>query len=144
MKTFLVLLAATTALAGSCLAQVPASATPAAPAPVAPPTAPDQQAARRAQYLTKELGLTADQQARLAPILLAQRQEMLGLRSQAQTGGQRRGMGQDLKAAQARYDAQVKAILTPDQYARFGQLKEAQRDKLRERRANGQGPQTPE
>ncbi|WP_046244674.1 hypothetical protein [Hymenobacter terrenus] len=141
MKQFLVLLAAFAATAGPSFAQAPAPTSPvtaAQPSP-RPQPSPTQQADRRAQYLTKELGLNADQQAKLTPILLAQRQEMMAMREQVQTGGRRRGMGQDLKATQAKYDDQIKVVLTPEQYAKFNQLKDEQRDKMRERRANGQG-----
>ncbi|WP_460546936.1 hypothetical protein [Hymenobacter daeguensis] len=135
MKKLLLLLATVAATTATSFAQAPA----AQPAPAGTQKSPDQMAERRAQYLAKELGLSADQQARLQPVLLAQRQEMLALREQVQTGGRRRGMGQDLKASQARYDAQIKGILTPEQYARFGQMKDEQRDKMRERRQSGQG-----
>ena len=87
--------------------------------------------------MAKELSLTADQQARLTPILLA-------LRDKMQAGGRRAGMGQELKAAQAKYTEQIRAVLTPAQYTRFDQLKDEQRDKLRERRANGQSLKMPE
>lgn len=143
MTKFLILLTALAASASTSFAQAPARAAQTAVDPAGQPKSPDQQAERRAQYLTKELGLTPDQQARLTPILLAQRQEMQALRSQVQTGG-RRGMGQDLKASQTQYDTQIKAVLTPEQYAKFGQLKAEQRDKLRERRASGQGLKRPE
>jgi protein CpxP len=139
MTKFLILLTALAASASTSFAQAPARAAQTAVDPAGQPKSPDQQAERRAQYLTKELGLTPDQQARLTPILLAQRQEMQTLRSQVQTGGRRVGMGQDLKASQTKYDTQIKAVLTPEQYAKFGQLKAEQRDKLRERRASGQG-----
>lgn len=139
MKKLLLLLATAAATTPASFAQTPA--TPPAPAAAQQPA--DQLAERRAQYLAKELGLSADQQAKLQPVLLAQRQELQTLRSQVQTGGRRLGMGQDLKASQARYDAQIKGILTPEQYARFSQLKDEQRDKLRERRAAGPGLGTP-
>ena len=94
--------------------------------------------------MAKELSLTADQQARLTPILLAQRQDMLALRGKMQAGDRRAGMGQELKAPQAKYTEQIRAVLTPAQYTRFDQLKDEQRDKLRERRANGQSLKMPE
>ena len=53
-------------------------------------------------------------------------------------------MGQELKAAQAKYTEQIRAVLTPEQYTRFDQLKDEQRDKLRERRASGQSLKMPE
>lgn len=132
MKKLLLLLATAAATTATSFAQMPA-------APAGTQKSPDQLADRRAQYLAQELGLTPDQQARLQPVLQAQRQEMQAMREQVQTGGRRRGMGQDLKASQARYDAQIKGILTPDQYSKFSQLKDEQRDKMRERRANGPG-----
>ncbi|MBF9223558.1 hypothetical protein [Hymenobacter ruricola] len=134
MKRILVALAVLLAAAGTASAQAPAGASPATA-----PKSPDQQAQRRAQHLAKELGLTADQQARLEPILLAQRQEMMTLRDKAQAGGRQRGMGQELKVIQAKYTEQMKAVLTPEQFAKFDQLKDEQRDKMRERRASGQG-----
>lgn len=53
-------------------------------------------------------------------------------------------MGQELKASQASYTGQIRAVLTPEQFARFDQLRDEQRDNLRERRATGQGKQTRE
>ena len=140
MKKFLFLAAAFAATATTGFAQTP----PAMPTATGQPKAPDLQADRRAQYLAKELSLTADQQARLTPILLAQRQDMLALRDKMQAGGRRAGMGQELKAAQAKYIEQIRAVLTPEQYTRFDQLKDEQRDKLRERRASGQSQTMPE
>lgn len=140
MKKLLLLLATVAATTATGFAQAPAGQT--VPAQTGTPKSPDQMAERRAQYLAKELGLSADQQARLQPVLLAQRQEIQALREKMQTGGRQRGMGQDLKASMAKYDTQIKGILTPEQYTKFSQLKEEQRDnvreKMRERRANGQ------
>ncbi|MBJ6109699.1 hypothetical protein JAO73_11795 [Hymenobacter sp. BT523] len=130
MKRILVLLALSLAAAGAASAQAGMAAAQATP---------EQQAQRRTQYLAKELGLTADQQAKLQPILLAQRQDMLAMREKVQTGGRQRGMGQELKAAQAKYTEQIKAVLTPEQFAKFDQMKDEARDKMRERRASGQG-----
>ncbi|UOQ96282.1 hypothetical protein MUN81_13595 [Hymenobacter sp. 5317J-9] len=134
MKRILVLLALSLGAASAASAQAPANAGMATAQ-----ATPEQQAQRRTQYLAKELGLSADQQAKLQPILLAQRQEMMAMREKVQTGGRQRGMGQDLKAAQAKYTDQIKAVLTPEQFAKFDQMKDDARDKMRERRASGQG-----
>ena len=136
MKKLLVLLAPLALAARPTLAQMPASAGPAAVA--APTRSPDQQADRRAQYYAKQLGLTADQQTRLEPILLAQRQELLALRDKMPADGRRRGMGQGLKAAQAKYNDQIKAVLTPEQFTKFEQMRDEQRANMRERRQGGQ------
>lgn len=132
MKKLLLLLAASAATAGTAAAQAPATA----PAPAVTAAAPDQLAQRRAQYLGKELGLTADQQSRLAPILMVQRQQLQLLREQRTTGGRKMGTAQDLKASEARADEQIKTVLTPEQFTKFAQMRDEQREKMRERRAN--------
>jgi protein CpxP len=141
MKKLLLLLTTAAATTATSFAQAPTAQ--AMPDQVGTSKSVDQMAARRAQYLAKELSLSADQQARLQPVLLAQRQEMQAMRDKVQTGGRQRGMGQDLKASMTKYDAQVKGILTPEQYTKFSQLKDEQRDKMRERRQGGQGMATP-
>lgn len=133
MKKLLLILAAGAASAGTAAAQAPAA--PAAPAPAGTAAAPDQLAQRRAQYLAKELGLTADQQSRLAPVLMAQRQQLQLLREQRTTGGRKQGTAQDLKASEARADEQIKTVLTAPQFTRFAQMRDEQREKVREHRA---------
>lgn len=130
MKKLLLLLAASAATAGTAFAQVPATAQTQAAA-----AAPDQLAQRRTQYLAKELGLTADQQTRLAPILMAQRQQLQLLREQRTTGGRKMGTAQDLKASEARADEQIKAVFTPEQFTKFSKMRDEQREKMREHRA---------
>ncbi|GAB3844908.1 hypothetical protein GCM10028822_02690 [Hymenobacter terrigena] len=132
MKKLLLFLATSAATAGTAFAQAPApTQTPAGTA------APDQLAQRRAQYLGKELGLTADQQTRLAPILMAQRQQLQVLREQRTTGGRKLGTAQDLKANEARTDEQIKTVLTPEQFTKFSKMRDEQREKMREHRAAG-------
>jgi protein CpxP len=122
MKKLLLLLATAAATTATSFAQTPAAQ-----------TMPAQPGAQK----------SPDQKAKLQPILVAQRQEMQAMRDKVQTGGRQRGVGQDLKASMAKYDTQLKGILTPEQYTKFSQMKDEQRDKIRERRANGQGMGTP-
>ncbi len=138
MKKTIVLLAALVATATPGFAQAPAGAgpVPQADSRSQAPASPEQQAERRTQALTKALSLSPDQQARLQPILLAQRQELQRLRDQAR-GGDRQGMTQQLKTAQGTYDQQIRAVLTPEQYGKFEQLNDNRRDQMRERRAGG-------
>ena len=138
MKKLLFLLAACAAGPTISRAQAPA-AMQTAPPSAGPQQGPDQLSERRVQYLAKELGLSADQQTRLQPLLLAQRQQMQLLREQRTTGGRRQGTAQDLKATQAKFDEQLRTVLTPEQYTKFTAMKDEQRDKLRERRAAGAG-----
>ena len=143
MKKLLYLLIATGATVGTAFAQAPVPTMPAQPPAGNLSQSPEQMVARRVQYLAKELSLTADQQARLQPLLLTQRQQMQILREQHTTGGRRQGTAQDLKAAQAKFDEQLKTVLTPEQYTKFNLMRDEQRDKLRERRPAGPAqPQT--
>ena len=134
MKKLLFFLTTCLATATVGFAQVPAPTMQTTPATASSQKNPDQLIDRRAQYLSKELGLNTDQQARLQPILLAQRQQQQILREQRTTGGRRLGTAQDLKAAQAKFDEQFKTVFTSKQYTKFNLM----RDKLRERRAAGQ------
>ena len=138
MKKLLFFLTTYLATATAGFAQAPAPTLQTAPATASSQKTPDQLIDRRAQYLAKELGLNADQQGRLQPILLAQRQQLQILREQRITGGRRLGTAQDLKAAQAKFDEQFKVVFTSEQYARFSQMQTEQRDKLREHRAASQ------
>ena len=133
----LLLIAACAAVTTASRAQVPTTAMPTAPPTAGPQQGSDPLIERRVQYLAKELGLSADQQTRLQPLLLAQRQQLQLLREQRTTGGRRQGTAQDLKAAQAKSDEQLKVVLTPAQYAKFAAMRDEQRDKMRERRAAG-------
>lgn len=138
MKKLLFILAASAATAGASFAQAPATTSSPAQAGA---VAADQLAQRRAQYLAKELGLTADQQTRLGPVLMAQRQQLQLLREQRTTGGRKMGTAQDLKASEARADEQIKTVLTPEQFTKFSQMRDEQREKMREHRANAPAAQ---
>jgi protein CpxP len=133
MKKLLLLLAAT-ATTSVAFAQTPAAA-PGTIVRTVPPAGglqqtPEQMVARRVQYLTEALALTPDQQTRLQPILLAQREQLQTLREGRVTNGRRYGSAQDLKAAEVKFDEQLKTVFTPEQFAKYTQLKADQAGKL--------------
>lgn len=78
---------------------------------------PDEMAKRQADRMTQELGLSADQTAKVQQILLARGQEMQAMRGQA--GGDRDKMREQMQASRTKYDAQFKEVLTPDQYTKY-------------------------
>jgi Spy/CpxP family protein refolding chaperone len=85
-----------------------------------PQRTPEEMAARQTQGLTRQLGLSADQSAKVQQILLARDQEMLAMRSQMQAGtADRQQLRQQMMAGRTKYDDQLKAVLTPDQYAKM-------------------------
>ena len=96
---------------------------------------PDEMAKRQAERLTKELGLTADQTTKVQAILLARTQEMQAMRGQARDGGDRSQMREQLLAGRAKYDAQFKAVLTPDQYTKYTAMQADRMENARDMRA---------
>ena len=137
MKKLLLLLAvggATTA----AHAQAPAQQAGTAPTTIVrtvPPAGglqqtPEGMVNRRVQYLTEELALSADQQTKLKPILLAQREQLQTLKAGRTTGGRRYGSPQDMKAAEAKFDEQLKTVFTPEQFSKYAQMKVDQAGKL--------------
>jgi periplasmic protein CpxP/Spy len=96
---------------------------------------PEEMAKRQAERLTKELGLTADQSTKVQAILLARTQEMQAIRGQARDGsGDRSQMREQMLAGRAKYDAQFKEVLTPDQYTKFTALQADRMDRAHDMR----------
>jgi Spy/CpxP family protein refolding chaperone len=58
----------------------------------------------------------------------------------------REAMKTEMKEAQAAHSAEMKKILTPEQYAKWEKLRDERKDKLKERMAErrGKGKPTPE
>lgn len=129
MKKTLVLLA-TLALttASTAFAQTAPAAAPAALAK--PQKSPEQKADRHASHLAKALGLNIDQEARIEKLMLARAQETAALK--AKYGAGRKAGRADMKAAHDRYQAQLKEILTPEQYAKFELQKHEHHGKMQD------------
>ena len=96
---------------------------------------PDEMAKRQAERLTKELGLSADQTTKVQAILLARTQDMQAMRGQARDGGDRSQLREQLLAGRAKYDAQFKAVLTPDQYTKYTAMQADRLENARDMRA---------
>lgn len=80
---------------------------------------PEDMAQRQGERLTKELGLNADQAAKVQQIMVARGQEMQAMRSQSRDAGSRDQMREQMQANRAKYDAQFKEVLTADQYTKY-------------------------
>ena len=79
----------------------------------------------------EELNLTREQKEKLAPILKAEREKLAALRDDASLTP--REKLQRLQASRAEVAPQVKAILTPEQYAQWEKTREEGRGQLQER-----------
>ena len=93
---------------------------------------PEQRADLQAQRLTKQLGLSAEQTTQVRSIALAEAQEMQSMRGNLSAGTDRQAAMQSMKVTRDKYDAQLKAVLTPDQLTKFNQLHEEQMDRRQE------------
>lgn len=80
---------------------------------------PEEMAKRQSERLTKELNLTPAQSAKVQQILLARSQEMQAMRSQPRDDAHRGQMREQVQANRARYEAQFKEVLNPDQYTKY-------------------------
>jgi Spy/CpxP family protein refolding chaperone len=90
---------------------------------------PEQRADHHTAMLTKKLSLTADQQPKVRQILLAQAQEAQALKEQYPTADQRKTRHDAMKAGQAKYQAQLQAVLKPDQYSKLLAMKQERHHK---------------
>jgi len=86
----------------------------------APPAGGRMRGAPTLQQLTTALNLTADEQAKVKPILDAQAQKMRDLRSDTTLStDDRRAKMQEIRADTLK---QMKAVLTPDQFAQYQKM----------------------
>ncbi|KAA9339076.1 hypothetical protein F0P96_00100 [Hymenobacter busanensis] len=98
---------------------------------------PEQRADMQTQRLTKQLALSAEQQNQVRTIALAQANEMEAMRGQRPTDDAgRQAMGQKMREAQARYDEQLKAVFTAEQYTKYAQLREDRMEHREEKKAD--------
>ncbi|MDQ2769028.1 MAG: DUF4890 domain-containing protein [Bacteroidota bacterium] len=91
---------------------------------------PAQKADHHAAKMAKELGLNADQENKMEQLMMAREQESAALK--AKYGTDRKAGRADMKAAHDRYEAQFKALLTPDQYTKYQAKKDEHHDKMKD------------
>ena len=96
---------------------------------------PEEQAARRTEKMSKELGLNKSQTRKLQALNLKQMQQREAMRAQYKDGNKRdRGQRQEMKAAREQWNAELKDILTKKQYAQYQEQREQMRAQHKERR----------
>ena len=97
------------------------------------PMSPDEQLKR----MTKDLDLTADEQAKIKPILVDEQKKMEDLRNDS--SGDRQAMRQ--KVMQIRQDGNgpVRALLDDKQKEKFDKLEQRREDRMQNHRGGGPG-----
>lgn len=134
-KTFLLLAALAFATAGTSFAQTAPAASMVKQDRKHAPKDPAKMADRKAGKMAKELGLNTDQEAKIEQLMLARNQEMMALKTKY--GTDRKAGFTEMKAARERYDTQMKAILTPEQYAKLDKMKDEHRGHGHDKMKNG-------
>ncbi|AII50886.1 hypothetical protein [Hymenobacter sp. APR13] len=134
MKKMLVLLAAVIVSASAASAQTTPTSRMGAGRMQDAARTPEQRAEMQTKRLTQQLGLSADQSAKVQTIALAENQELQALRGKYASAANRKGAGQELKAVQEKYDAQLKSVFTAEQYAKYTQMREDRQEKRKEGR----------
>lgn len=89
------------------------------------PKDPAKMANHKAGKMAKELGLTADQEAKVEQLFLARQQESQALKTKY--AADKKAGHAEMKASHEKYAAQLKSILTPEQYAKFDKMKDEHR-----------------
>lgn len=92
---------------------------------------PEVMAARQTEGLTRQLNLSAEQAAQVQQIMLSRDQEMLAMRGQLQAGTDRRQLRGQLQAGRAKYDDQLRQVLTPEQFTKYTTLQADRRERGR-------------
>jgi protein CpxP len=90
---------------------------------------PEQSAEHHTAMLTKKLSLTADQQAKVKQIMLAQAQEATAIKAKYSGATQRQAMHQEITAGRTKYQAQLQAVLNADQLTKYTALQQERQHK---------------
>lgn len=98
---------------------------------------PDERATRHTEKMTKELGLTADQAAKVKELNLQKAEKMTALKAQNSTD--KKGLGSQMKDERANYEAGLKAVLTPAQFTAYQNKQAERRDKMKDKMKENHG-----
>jgi Spy/CpxP family protein refolding chaperone len=94
---------------------------------------PDEQLKR----MTKDLDLTADEQAKIKPILVDEQKKMEDLRNDS--GGDRQAMRQKMMQIRQDGNDQVRTLLDDKQKEKFDKLEQQREGRMHDRRGGGPG-----
>ena len=130
--TILVVLTAALLLAGQGQTQAPQTSQGSAMGSHPDASSPEA----HLQMLTEKLNLTADQQAKLKPILEDQAQQMKAVRDDTSLSEEQRKA--KMKAIHESLHGQINSVLTPEQQAKLKQMKQESMEKHKEMKEDHQ------
>lgn len=120
MQKFLLPLVAAVALSFSAAAQTSSSQDGGRPR-----RSPEEMATRQTEHLTKGLGLSTEQSAKVQQIMAARTQEIHALRAD----GSARPTREQMQANRAKYDDQLQQVLTPEQLTKYTAMQANRRER---------------
>jgi periplasmic protein CpxP/Spy len=82
----------------------------------------------RLQHMTKKLNLTADQQAKIKPILEQEQQQMQTIHNDTSLSKEDRQA--KFREAHKNYEGQIRAVLNPDQQTKFDQMAQKHKERM--------------
>ena len=103
----------------------------------APRKTPQERAKIRTEHMTTELGLSTEQATRVEALNLKYGEEAMTMRAQHDT--ERDSRREQFKGRREAYDADLKAVLTPEQYTTWQAKKEEMKAKHIEKRTEMRG-----
>jgi hypothetical protein len=101
-----------------------------------PPSPEKQEAIAKLEKMSTELQLTPQQKKQMMPIMMEEAKKMKGIKSNTSLGPMEKMM--QLKQAGTDMDAKVQPILNPQQYQKFEQIRQQEREAMIQKMRSGQ------
>ena len=101
-----------------------------------PPSPEKQEAMQKLEKMAQQLQLTPQQKKQMAPIMIEEAKKMKAIKSNTSLGPLEKMM--QMKQVGTDMDAKVQPILSPEQYQKFQQIREQERQQMMEKMRSGQ------
>ena len=101
-----------------------------------PPSPDKQEAMAKLEKMSAELQLTPQQKKQMLPIMMEEGKKMKAIKTNTSLGPLEKAM--QLKQVGADMDTKVKPILNPDQYQKFEQIRQQEREAMIQKMRSGQ------
>lgn len=102
----------------------------------APGAADKQELMAKMEQMTTALQLTPQQKQQMAPIMIEEAQKMKAIKTNTSLGPMQKAM--QMKQLGTDMDAKVQPILSPEQYQKFQQMRQQEREQMMEKMRSGQ------
>lgn len=101
-----------------------------------PPSPDKQEAIAKLEKMSAELQLTPEQKKQMLPIMMEEGKKMKAIKSNTSLGPLQKAM--QLKQIGTDMDSKVQPILSPEQYQKFQQIRQQEREEMMQKMKSGQ------